>query len=85
MYNDIELLEQYMRRDCLEIRGIPVLTGEDTSQFVKKVWEIIEVQVQDQDISISHRLADLLDWHNKVCRSQNLHCGKLDTTEQKVV
>ena len=63
--NDIELLkqevnnmEQYMRRDCLEIRGIPVLTGEDTSQLVKKVGEIIEVQVQDQDISISHRLTD---------------------------
>ena len=63
--NDIELLkqevnnmEQYMRRDCLEIRGIPVLTGEDTSQLVKKVGEIIEVQVQDHDISISHRLTD---------------------------
>ena len=47
-----------MRRDCLGIRGIPVLTGEDTSQLVKKVGEIIEVQVQDQDISISHRLTD---------------------------
>ena len=45
-----------MRRECLEIRGIPVLTGEDTSQLVKKVWEIIEVQVQDQYISISDRL-----------------------------
>ena len=23
--------------------------------------------------------------HNKVCRSQNFHCGKPDTTKQKVV
>jgi hypothetical protein len=37
--NDVEMLklevnnmEQYSRRDCLEIRGIPTIIGEDTNE-----------------------------------------------------
>ena len=29
-------LEQYTRRDCLEILGIPEITGENTDDIVKK-------------------------------------------------
>lgn len=30
--------EQYIRHDCLEIRGVPTSSGEDTNEIVKKSW-----------------------------------------------
>ena len=47
---------QYTRRDCLEIRGVPVTTGEDTNVTVKKIGALIDVDINDTDISISHRI-----------------------------
>ena len=47
---------QYTRRDCLEIRGVPVTTGEDTNVIVKKIGALIDVDINDTDISISHRI-----------------------------
>ena len=52
---DMNNAEQYSRRDCLEIRGIP---KQDT-EFVEVINNVIRkigVVVQDQDISVSHRL-----------------------------
>ena len=50
-------LEQYTRRDCLEIRGIPIQTDrEDTDEIVKKVGEMVGVSIESKDISTSHRL-----------------------------
>lgn len=56
--NDIDDLEQYSRRDCLEIRGVPQLHNEDTDDLVKKVGELIDVDINYVDISTSHRLSD---------------------------
>lgn len=53
--NDIE---QYSRRDCIEIRGVPCSQDESTDDIVEKVGEIIGVEVESDDISISHRLPD---------------------------
>ena len=53
---DLNELQQYSRRDCLEIRGIPFHQDEDTDDTVKKVAELIDVDVEDDEISISHRL-----------------------------
>ena len=47
---------QYTRCDCLEIRGVPVTTGEDTNVIVKKIGALIDVDINDTDISISHRI-----------------------------
>jgi len=47
---------QYTRRECLEIRGVPVTTGEDKNEIVKKSGALIEVNINDTDISISHRI-----------------------------
>lgn len=58
LISQYRLLKQYSRRDCWEIQGIPVLTGEDANGLVKKNGEQIAVQIQDQHISISHRLKD---------------------------
>lgn len=55
---NINDLEQYSRRECLEIRGIPVTQDESTDEIVGKVGEIIGVDIDADDISISHRLAD---------------------------
>jgi hypothetical protein len=49
-------MEQYSRRDCLEILGIPTIIGENTNKLVKKIGQQIGAHVSDQDISISHRL-----------------------------
>ena len=49
-------LEQYSRRDCLEIKGIPVKEGEVTSEIVVKIANKIGVKITSQDISTSHRL-----------------------------
>ena len=49
-------LQQYSRRECLEIRGIPVTEGEDTDMLVMKVGELMGVEIKEDNISVSHRL-----------------------------
>ena len=50
-------LEQYSRRDCLEIRGIPKIssdTREDTNEIVFELGQKIGVDLTKEDISTSH-------------------------------
>ena len=54
--DDVNDLQQYSRGDRLEIRGLPVLEEEDTNQWVKRVGQLIDVEVNDDDIPTSHRL-----------------------------
>ena len=54
--SSIDEQTQYTRRECLEIRGVPVSAGEDTNEIVKKIGALIEVDINDTDISISHRI-----------------------------
>ena len=55
---DAENLKQYLRRDLLEIHGVPVLEGEDTNGIVKQVTQLLnsDLELNESDISISHRL-----------------------------
>ena len=53
--------EQYLTRECLEIQGIPLPPKdrqdiENTKKIVIQVGELMEVQIEAEDISISHRL-----------------------------
>ncbi len=60
MKESFNTLEQYSRRDCVEVRGIPFMegtTGEDTNNIVVKVSKVMGVNVRKEDISVSHRLA----------------------------
>ena len=41
--HDINELEQYSRRDCLEIRGVPLPDLESTDAAVVKMAECIDV------------------------------------------
>jgi hypothetical protein len=54
--DSINSLEQYTRRDCAEIRGIPYVEGENTNNIVMKLGEKIGVNLNKDDISTSHRL-----------------------------
>ena len=51
-------LEQYGRRDCIEISGIPALGPEQIENLnaVGGVGKLIGVQVKQEDISVCHRL-----------------------------
>ena len=48
-------LEQYTRRECVEIRGVPQKPDESTNTIVK-VGKAVGVEITDIDISVSHRL-----------------------------
>ena len=47
--SDMENLKQYLRRDLLEIHGIPVTSGENTNSFVKKMVNVIEPDLELAD------------------------------------
>lgn len=55
---DLDELQQYQRRDCLEIVGIPKLRGENPKQLFKELCASIHVDLDDKDISVVHRLPD---------------------------
>ena len=49
--------EQYSRRECVEIQGIPVSEHEDTNKIVVKVGELMGFEIKEDDISVSHQLS----------------------------
>ncbi|XP_015754436.1 PREDICTED: uncharacterized protein LOC107334065, partial [Acropora digitifera] len=51
-----ENLAEYLRRDCLEISGVPPSESYTCSQLVMAVGQAIGVQVKEEDISTSHPL-----------------------------
>ena len=57
--------EQYSRRECLEIKGIPVDRNEDTNEIVRQVADVMDISIQEEDISISHRLPPGKQWKDK--------------------
>jgi predicted nuclease with TOPRIM domain len=59
-------LEQYIRHDCLEIKGIPQREGENTDSLVKHLANELGVVVKYEDISISHRLPTSYSTNDKI-------------------
>ena len=51
-----ENLALYSRRDCLEFHGVPEISGENTDDLVKRIGDLVEVEINPLDISVSHRL-----------------------------
>ena len=52
-------MEQYSRRECLEIHGIPQPQdpkSENTNDVVLRVGKLMGVNLSQEDISVSHRL-----------------------------
>ena len=54
-------LEQYGRRECLEIRGIPPSPQENTTDLICKVANLAGVEISPADISTSHRIKPKAD------------------------
>ena len=54
--NGFENLAEYLRRDCLEISGVPPSESYTCNQLVMAVGQAIGVQVKEGDISTSHPL-----------------------------
>ncbi|XP_014670273.1 PREDICTED: uncharacterized protein LOC106811234 [Priapulus caudatus] len=52
----LDNLEQYGRRDCVEITNIPWSDQENPSTIVKKIATNMGLQMTDGDISTAHRL-----------------------------
>ena len=49
--------EQYFRRDCLEFSEIPKRATENTNQIVIDIAEAAGVDIEEDDISVSHLFA----------------------------
>ena len=56
MKDNINDMEQYSRRECCEITGIPETPDEDTNDLVIKVGARLHIEVDEDDISVLHRL-----------------------------
>ena len=54
--------EQYMRRDCVEIKGVPAREEESTNDIVVQIADLMGVELDESDISISHRLPANKQW-----------------------
>ena len=55
----INNLEQYSRRECLEINGVPEKPNENTDDIVIAVAKKVGLAISSKDISVSHRVGRL--------------------------
>ena len=52
----VEELQQYTRRNCLLVTGIPESTGENTDELIQEIArEKIKIELKDNDIDRTHR------------------------------
>ena len=58
LYSQVDEIQQYSRRDCVEIDGIPILPEDDPKQLVQEVASLIGVNVSEEHVSVVHRLPD---------------------------
>ena len=71
---DVKLdeLEQYARGVCLEITGIPVVPNDSPALLVTEMFEIMGVNLNENDISIAHRFPTKYQVHSKREKTRNL-------------
>ena len=65
---------QFTRRECLEIRGIPGTAGEDTNEIVKKIGDLIEVDISDTDIQDTAKKTQRSSQIYSLSQSLNNNC-----------
>lgn len=71
-------LEQYGRRDCIEIKGVAVQRDECTDALVVGVAKQLGVTITKADISVSHRLKN----YNSNSIQQNLSSDQDQSQQQ---
>lgn len=57
----VENMEQYSRRNCLEVQGIPEGEGESVLDIVKDVGRALKMEITDSMIDTCHRLRQKKD------------------------
>ena len=62
----LEETQQYLRRDCLEINGVPISSYENPNQLVKKVGLLAGVEIDDRHIAAAHKLPDSKNVKNRL-------------------
>ena len=72
--SQLDDLEQYGRRENLEIHGIPYQQDESTNQIVKQLAKQLKINLDDSQISTSHRLYNKSDASNR-----SVATGKFNT------
>ena len=58
--------QQYLRRDCLEVTGVPMRAQDNPNQIVKEIGSLIGVEIDDSDIAIAHKLPDTRKVKNRL-------------------
>jgi len=53
---DLHDMQQYSRRDNLEVAGVPQTNGEDVYQVLSAIAEALDVDFNRSDISVAHRV-----------------------------
>ena len=69
VYNNmvsVDEMQQYLRFDCLEITGIPVVPLDDPCNLVAEVCEILNVGLDENDISVAHRLRAMKNTKDRI-------------------
>ena len=54
----LDAMQQYLRRDCLDITGIPVLPVDKPKELVKELGSALGINISENDISTAHKLPD---------------------------
>ena len=70
-------LQQYIRLKCLEIAGIPEEAAENTNDTVIKVGDLMGINIDSSDISISHRRSVKPSYTNVVKRGRGTGVSKI--------
>ena len=58
VYDQLDELQQYSRRECLESSGTPKLPDENQQELIIELGSLAGVEIDEQDISTVHRLPD---------------------------
>ena len=72
LYNNIDVVEQYSRKNSVEILGIPEDVCEN-EEAVLKIAQVLNVDVKAEDIDICHRVKrkKFESHYSKVCQPQS--------------
>lgn len=63
---ELDEIQQYSRRDCIEIVGIPHLPRDNPRNIFKELCSSIDVDLEDHEISTVHRLPDTKKVKNRM-------------------
>ena len=71
MDRTIDVMQQYLRRDCIEITGILILPLDNPKQLVLELGSLIGVSISEDQISTAHRLPDTKKVQNRIIAKES--------------